>query len=763
MPDRLYVARACTVVTGEGEGESLPLSSLRDREAYVLLGAPGAGKTESFKQEAYHSGGHFVRARDFITYHDRPEWHGKTLYIDGLDEKRAGSLDQRTPLDEIRAKLYSLGRPRFRLSCREADWFGASDRTSLLSAAPGTVDVLRLDPLTDDDVRAIVRHHGIADVARFMADARAHGVDTWMRNPHALEMLVESMGDGEWPTTRQETFERGCRALCRERNPEHRQATLPTISREEMLRVAGRLCAVLLLTGEAEYAADGEEAVDGVLPLAGFAEPSQETIRTVCRTLLFDVRDGRVTPRHRHVAEFLGGRYLARLVQEGLPVRRVLALFAGFDGGVVSELRGLAAWFAAFSVDARADMVERDPLGVVLYGDVKRFSLAEKQTVIRALEAIAARDPANLTLYREMDVRWGDLATEDMGPVFEAALADAGASETSEAVAVALLESLAKGARVPAMAPLLLDAVRDEARSLGIREQALAAYLNQSDDGASKVALARDIVAGQVSDPRDELLGKLLWHVYPGVVGPDAVADYFTVPKGQSSGWLAHFWLSHLPRASSREQLETVMDALLSSGLVAAERDRGDDSPYLVKAIPGRLLRALLKHGTPDVARLFDWLALIDPWRYFDEAQSIQEWFQDHPETFRAVFRMSVEREPDPESMRSVGWRLMTRIGAPPGFARWCAEQADAAGDARSASRLIHTAAAHWDGEPAWQEIAEQFVRRPNVAGEFRRRWEDHQRRIASLEEHRRPAVDERTERRREEWRRGRHRARSMA
>ena len=59
-------------------------------------------------------------ARDFITFADRrPEWRGTTLFIDGLDEVRAGVEDGRTPLDRIRAGLDALGRPRFRLSCRE--------------------------------------------------------------------------------------------------------------------------------------------------------------------------------------------------------------------------------------------------------------------------------------------------------------------------------------------------------------------------------------------------------------------------------------------------------------------------------------------------------------------------------------------------------------------------------------------------------------------------------------------------------------------
>ena len=28
-----------------------------------------------------------------LKFHDRPEWHGKTLFIDGLDEMRTGTVD----------------------------------------------------------------------------------------------------------------------------------------------------------------------------------------------------------------------------------------------------------------------------------------------------------------------------------------------------------------------------------------------------------------------------------------------------------------------------------------------------------------------------------------------------------------------------------------------------------------------------------------------------------------------------------------------
>ena len=49
--------------------------------------------------------------------------------------------------------LDDLGRPRFRLSCRWADWLAANDKEGLEKASPdGTVVVVRLDPLCERDM-----------------------------------------------------------------------------------------------------------------------------------------------------------------------------------------------------------------------------------------------------------------------------------------------------------------------------------------------------------------------------------------------------------------------------------------------------------------------------------------------------------------------------------------------------------------------------------------------------------------------------------
>ena len=86
----------------------------------------------------------------------------------------------------------------------------------------------------------------------------------------------------------------------------------------------------------------------------------------VLRTRMFNVTGVLATPIHRHIAEFLAGRYLSALIDDHLPAGRVLALLTGEDGRPISAMRGLSAWFAAHCKAVRDEIMERDPLGTVL-------------------------------------------------------------------------------------------------------------------------------------------------------------------------------------------------------------------------------------------------------------------------------------------------------------------------------------------------------------------------------------------------------------
>ena len=117
-----------------------------------------------------------------------------------------------------------------------------------------------------------------------------------------------------------------------------------------------------------------------------------QALRFALSSKLFKgVSTNRFSPVHRHIAEFLGGRYLAAVIQDGLPARRVIALMEGEDGTVVTEMRGLSAWLAAHSRDARADLIGRDPIGLGLYGDIGGFSNEEKRALLESLKREGTR------------------------------------------------------------------------------------------------------------------------------------------------------------------------------------------------------------------------------------------------------------------------------------------------------------------------------------------------------------------------------------
>jgi hypothetical protein len=110
------------------------LSSLRNLHAWVLLGEPGAGKTTAFTEEATACGGLRVSVAEFIhPGNTLDDWQNKVLFLDGLDEITG---DIQTTLISIRNKLKKLNHPKFRLSCRAADWQGALCLEKLHDATP---------------------------------------------------------------------------------------------------------------------------------------------------------------------------------------------------------------------------------------------------------------------------------------------------------------------------------------------------------------------------------------------------------------------------------------------------------------------------------------------------------------------------------------------------------------------------------------------------------------------------------------------------
>ena len=726
----MRVSRTCTEVRAKNDGQSQgavikPLEAFRSVPAYVLLGDPGAGKSTAFTMECEALGDEacVIPARRFLNVKlkKHPEWRDKTLFIDGLDEVRAGSSDARTPFDRICRRLDALDRPRFRLSCREADWHGANDREHLEYVSPDSaVAVLRLDSLTDQDIVSILNDYpGIGDDAQAFIDlAYDKGVDGFLTNPQTLELLAKVVDDsGEWPASRKELFDKACDKMAREYNEEHRVAKAlknppdPT----QLLDAAGRLCAVQLISGTVGWTLYGEED-------EGYPEPDKcqgyplEMLRSALSTYLFKGGlsvNNRLVPIHRHIAEFLAARYLADVIQEGVPARRIIALITGKDGMVVTEMRGLSAWLAAHNKDARAYLIEQDSVGVGLYGDISTFFADEKRALLYFLKGEMNR--LNYPGWKQA-ATFRALATSDMEPALRDILTDSDRGEGHQLVADLVLRVLKDSKPLPGLSGILLEIVRD-ARSPWwpiIRKLALDAFIQNCPATGDKTNTLKTLLAyirsGSVSDSDNELLGTLLTHLYPRHLPPSEVWDYFSETGYPAiNGRYNQFWQIHLIdiNRSSDAQVTELLDNLskrLPEWRLSLEL--GNRKLY---SLPINLLsRGLKAHGDQlSTKRLYDWLGvgLAGDGGLGGSGQEvlsgIRVWLEKRPDVQKAIIMEGLERCSASDSdfgfdICASGIEKRLYGASPPSaYGLWCLERAIALADSkpRIAKYLLEEAA----------------------------------------------------------------------
>ena len=724
-----FVERTCTVVRGPSEEDGSqnkprPLESFRGEGAYVLLGSPGAGKTEAFKHEAKAEGVQPITARDFRTLDPEPEWENAPLYIDGLDETRAGATDGRTPFDDIRVKLQRIGRPRFRLSCREADWFGANDRECLKAVSPdGEVLVLRLDPMSEQGIlENLERNLSVDDPSAFVTEARQRGVDGLLGNPQSLKMLVAAVDGQEWPRTKSETFELACRKLLEEHNPEHQIAASGNHDINALMHEAGHLCALLLLSGKAGLTLPGTDPNHDYPSVYQIPTLDQQLLRQVLRRAAFaSPSEGRIAAKHRQVAEFLAARYLAGLIAGGLPVGRGLALMTGFDGGILSELRGLTAWWAAHSKPARREIIERDPLGTVQYGDVGGFTVGEKRHVLESLRAETDQNPW-LVGDTNMDSPMGYLIDPDLEDDFRHALSDPARDEPHQAFVHLIVQAIRAGAPSPGLADSLMAIVRDDSWPMTNRCDALEAYLRATENNGAPVTLRKlldDVYTGVVATQNDDLLGTLLTELYPDDLPVPDLVGYLREPA-QRNLWTRYgmFWTDRLIEKSTNEQMVQLLD-LLRVPMERVRTESGDSPSHvdLISRPPILLLRHLLGHSPQSISReqLLYWLdfagwlgqelELSVPGEVSD-AEFFRRWLSDHPQVQNAIVAKGVENCRDDRNFFACmhyATRCLFNATKPADYGVWCADRALGASNEDIAHWFVWEAAAsvHNSQDPA--------------------------------------------------------------
>ena len=701
---RMTVPRTVTVFAGDrNPSPDWTLESFRDTSCYVLLGGPGAGRTTAFKLEAGRGDDSlYVRAREFIRFHadPKPEWRGKTLFIDGLDEVRAGSQDLRQPLDQILIGLERLGTPPARISCRSTAWLVVNDGEAVKSL-PGYEHpvILSLDPLTKQGTRDILVDHMGYEADSFLAEAYRRSLDGLLDNPLSLDLLIKVVGPGKgWPESRTETFERACLAMLAEENPEHAAANRQDpVPEQDAFAAAGRMAALLLLADKDGIAWDRTDVsdLDNLLLIAEILEEDTRSIHRARDSGLFVTQaPGKLVPVHPHVAEYLTARHLAWAIKGGAAVRRVLTLLTSY-GGVPSPLRGVVAWLAALCPDARRRLVDIDPMGVVAYGDVAVFNEHERDHLLSRL----ANDDGLAHRLSPFPIPGlgGLVSPQTMNKLRDCA----NGSDRSEP-AQRTMELLLRGlAAAPSrgggsISGKDLIAIAGDTRwPLDVRIQAVKAATSlprKECDPALQLDLLRDV--NDEDDPHGDLRTLLILELYPKHVTPENVWNWipFSLPPHLPGGLL---------HRSSPDHCRALLD-----GLRTKHADHFLD-PSLAR-LAWKILGWFIKHGgTVGVTKLYHWLELAardptgwnqpdhadshavllemlgDPGRPASGARRVQEWLAQQPSRQKELLleffgqdRLEGKSGLEVASEAQQFWLLISDAGRPDGCWEWCLKQA---------------------------------------------------------------------------------------
>ncbi|WP_420462000.1 hypothetical protein [Candidatus Palauibacter sp.] len=691
--------------------EGLSLADFRSDHCYVLLGEPGLGKSTAFETEANQVGAPDpLSARRFMSrdLESHPNWRAGPLFVDGLDEVRAGRADPRSPLDKILARIETLGNPPFRLSCRTGSWLERGDQRELSSLTSEPIRVLQLNPLCRELVRQIVARRR-DDADKFIVEAFEHGMDTFLWNPQLLAVLLDSVEASGWPDTPTEAFERACRELARERNIEHRDARrrIAQPSRDAVLSAAGELSALMLIAGKGGWTATDTDDPD-ILSLDEVEAENRDTLLAALESGLFRGSAAFRTPTHRLLAEFLGARFLAGRIQahEGVTVRRALSLLMGHDAIPLPDLRGLAAWLAALNPDARGTLIQADPVAVAFDGDASGFTSDERTGLFERLEK-----SIELGRVWPSGVALGALAGDgDRSALWELTSSPKRSDARQHLVWLLLSGFSARTRRSDADDGIALDAeseadrqrlegiLRDATWRADVRCRALVALNRVLRDNPVGRTLLRGLLVevkkGRLPDDANRLLGTMLDRMYPEDLPPAKIWDYLATSPAHGCHSYERFWLAVVDR-STDTHIRELLDSLCSCASEAIPRLERHGLEHVVLELLARGLEVFGDDTSSEA--LYAWFGLVEAGQerpglvpahcrdivtrgFFDDAgDRIQAWLKSREGVRNSLILRGLAEHESEIGVQfldgSVGDKFLGE-NPPEGFRQWCLVQA---------------------------------------------------------------------------------------
>ena len=438
-----------------------------DARPLVVLGEAGMGKSTLLAQLAEEEGFRLCTARHFVNHPDpavllRP---ATTLIIDGLDEVSAGRDGD--AVDRIIQKLWVLRCPHFILSCRVADWRGATARQGLKDAYGTSPLELHLEALGREDAMAFLAGTlGDPEAEAAVRHLEEHGLQGLWANPQTLDFVERVAANGKLPDSKGDLFSDAVDILRTEHREEKEATPLAGMPGEEVLDAAGAAFAALILTGKEALSRRAMPAGEDLALAEVRALPGADKLADILNSRLFAASASeRFTYAHRAIGEFLGARWLSKQADTPRKRRRLLSLIHE-QGLVPASLRGIHAWLAWHGADLAADVVTADPLGIAEYGDAGQLGGSQSRALLRSLERLSGENPQLMGWRRP---RFGGLARRELLPEIQRLLSS---KESGFGLRVTLLQALDGAAVAGELLGVLLGVLEDKEDVFAIRKWA---------------------------------------------------------------------------------------------------------------------------------------------------------------------------------------------------------------------------------------------------------------------------------------------------
>lgn len=352
-----------------------------ENDVIVILGSPGSGKTSILKSfnNKNKELSTFIKVKEFLKF-DIP--NNEILLLDGLDEYRSLENDKVFVVTELGNKLSKLKYKKVVISCRELDWYGDTDKNSLMSQIQTNVSIYKVCSLSHQEKIELSSLLNISSYESFISKYDEYG---FLDNPQLFTMIadIDKKENKSDIKTKKELYSEYIR-LSREKNETRNLNKVDDLSEEERFKYAGYLACFYLFSAVESFS---EELLDSIS--LEDTNISKNKLNQVIKTNIFD-GDRRFI--HRSISEFLAANFLYKFTKNKDEnfFEYIKELFIRRNR-IPTELRGTYAWICSISMNEK--LIRIDPYYQSIYGDNTSFDTTFKKKIINEVEKYSNENP----------------------------------------------------------------------------------------------------------------------------------------------------------------------------------------------------------------------------------------------------------------------------------------------------------------------------------------------------------------------------------